>query len=359
MTTVPQQRQYDTAPASGEQHDGWLPPAGSRALHTFAERVLGAERQPLAPSVQALATYIDQDHAVRRLALRACAAQPRIGQVETLLHALNTLLTQAPCFIDGQLVGLPFSAFMAAIGHGEGGADFFKQANVELLMSGILNDWRSFLDSPASDAGFRVEGEQWLSPAVKQRYRFALSTKDRAMPPYWNSWSAFATRSVDHPVQADPFQRTGLPCALATILASPLPQQQALIDEYRLRALFEGATLFETRLGPYDVQRWRAPVDGEVLFDPFIVPGPFCTDARGLVVIVSADHGHVCCIPLGMREMAGLAVDPGLRRGARVRRGQSMGMFRYGGAGFAILWQRLPGHSPLCEHAGRRPMRIG
>lgn len=340
MTTVPQQRHHDTVPASGAPHGGWLPPAGSRALQRFAGRVLGAERQPLAPSVQALATYIEQDHAVRRLAVRACAAQPRIGQVDSLLHALNTLLTQAPCFIDGQLVGLPFSAFMAAVGHSDGAADFFRQANVALLMSGILNDWRRFLDSPASDAGFRVEGEQWLSPAVKQRYRFASSTKDRAMPPYWNSWSAFASRSVDHPVQACPIQRIDRPCALATILASPLPQQQALIDEYRLRALFEGATVCETRLGPYEVQRWRAPVDGEVLFDPFIVPGPFCTDARGLVVLASADHGHVCCIPQGARELAGLVFDPGLRRGAMVRKGQPMGMFRYGGAGLAILCQR-------------------
>ncbi|TXG01288.1 phosphatidylserine decarboxylase family protein [Massilia arenae] len=371
MTTAPHHAQFDLHPGSGDPHGGWLPRDGSAGMRTYVERVLGAQRTALAPSVQALATYIEDNEVVRRLANNACAEclaivdthAPRIGDVDALLHGFNTILTHAPGFIDGELIGLPFSAFVAGIGRTASGAALFRQPTVNLLMSNILNDWHAFLDSPASNAGFRVDGEQWLSAAAKERYRFSLWGKDAGTPPYWKSWNAFLTRPFEDPAQARPVadpdsNRTivcpidGAPvrddvfrlgsrhCTLADLLATSLPQQQALVDYYRLVDLFEGGRVFQTTLGPYDYQRWWAPVHGQVLFDPFTIPGRF---ASGVIVIRTADHGHVCCIPLGIDAASSIVFDPAMRRGARVHKGQEMGMFNGGGASFALFFEKVPG----------------
>ncbi|MDY0976427.1 phophatidylserine decarboxylase associated domain-containing protein [Massilia sp. CFBP9012] len=371
MTTAPLDAQFDIPPGWGDPHDGWLPRYGSAGMRTYVERVLGAERTALAPSVQALATYIEDNDVVRRLANNACAEclaivdahSPGISDVDTLLHGFNTILTHAPGFIDGELIGLPFSALMADIGRTASGAALFRQPTVDLLMSNILNDWHAFLDSPASNVGLCVDGEQWLSAAAKERYRFSLWSKDAGTPPHWKSWNAFLTRPFEHPAHARPVadpdsNRTvacptdGAPvrgdvfrfgsrhCTLADLLATRVPRQQALVDYYRLVELFDGGRVFQTNLGPYDFQRWWAPVHGEVLFDPFTIPGCF---ARGVIVIRTADHGHVCCIPLGMSAASSIVFDPAMRHGARVHKGQEMGMFNGGGASFALFFEKLPG----------------
>ena len=371
MTTAPHDAQFDIHPGSGDPHGGWLPRYGSAGMRTYIERVLGAERTALAPSVQALATYIENTEDVRRLANKACAEclasvdthAPRIEDVGALLHGFNTILTHAPGFIDGELIGLPFAAFMADLSRTASGAALFRHPTVKLLTSNILNDWHAFLDSPASNAGFRVDGEQWLSAAAKERYRFSLWRKDAGTPPYWKSWNAFLTRPFDDPARARPVadpdsNRTvacptdgapvredalrfgGRHCTLADLLATSVPQQQALVDYYLLVDLFEGGRVFQTKLGPYDFQRWWAPVHGEVLFDPFTIPGGF---ASGVIVIRTADHGHVCCIPLGTSAASGIVFDPAMRRGARVRKGQEMGMFSGGGASFTLFFEKLPG----------------
>lgn len=376
MTTILHDPQFDIHPHRGNLHSGWLPRQDSATMRTYVERVLGTERTALAPSVQALATYIEDEPIVRRLARDACAEyldaidahSPHIGDVDTLLHCFNTILTHAPCFIDGELVGLPFCAFMAGIGRTVGGAALFRQPTVHLLTSNILNDWHDFLDSPASNTGFRVDGEQWLTPAVKERYQFSLWRKDAGAPPYWNSWNAFLARSLEHPGQARPVadpdsnqtvicpsdgaRRDAFQLPLADLLASPVPRQQALIDDQRLVERFTGGQVFQADLTPYDFHRWCAPVSGEVLFDPFTIPGCFSNPpaaptrrghARGVIVIATEDHGHVCCIPLGMSAASSVVFDPGMRRGATVRKGQEMGMFKQGGSSCVLLFERLPG----------------
>ena len=44
-----------------------------------------------------------------------------------------------------------------------------------------------------------------------------------------------------------------------------------------------------------------------------------------------------------MSEASSVAVDPAMRRGATVRKGQEMGMFNYGGSSFAVIVGKLPG----------------
>jgi len=386
--TAPDVAQADRVPNPGHLHGGWLPRHESAGMRSWVERTLRAPRTTLAPSVQALGTYLEYT------GLGSCLAGSGIDDLDTLLHGLNTALTQAPAFMGDDLIGLPFTALLAGIDPARGGITPFQLPILNLLMSSILQEWCAFLESAASNTGFRIDGEGWLSPAARAHYDFPLWKKESGSLPYWPSWHAFFTRTfidrdVARPV-ADPASNatvispndgallgwdSGLSrtrtfwfnhqqCSLADIFSSPIAAQQAMLDAFGLAALFEGGYLFQTCLRPCDFQRWWAPVDGEVLFDPIAIPGRFFDgpnlpdangataaslprlariNARGLIVLRTEDHGHVCCIPLGLSEAANIAFDPGLKRGARLRKGQEMGMFNCGGASFAILHEKLPG----------------
>jgi phosphatidylserine decarboxylase len=65
-------------------------------------------------------------------------------------------------------------------------------------------------------------------------------------------------------------------------------------------------------------------------------------NARGLIVFETEDYGNVCCIPLGMSEVSTVKFDDGLTKGAKVKKGQEMGTFLYGGSSFAVIYQKLP-----------------
>lgn len=151
--------------------------------------------------------------------------------------------------------------------------------------------------------------------------------------------------------------------SISDILSSSVKEQQDLIDKYDLVNLFKGGTVFQTYLNPYNFHRWWVPVNGEVLFDPFIIPGYYFNkivipdfagattaslpysiqvNARGLIVFKTEDYGYVCCLPLGMGEVSTITFDEKMKQGQSVQKGDEMGTFNYGGSSFVVIYQKLP-----------------
>ncbi len=402
-------QQFEVTPYPSNLQTGWLPPYGNTSMQRFFDMVLKAPRFEYAPSVAAMNEFIDGNDVVSYLVANACDENlnivntygreadgvpiPRIPNKETLLHGFNFLLNVAPYFDNNDLVGLPYSAFVVGIDPTMSGVTLFRLPMFNEKMGAILQDWNLFLDTPESNVGFRVEGEQWLSDSAKKQYDFPIWQKDSETLPYWKSWNSFFTRNFEDPAFsrpiADPDSNQTVICpndgslfrwdakiarddvfwfkdmnySLQDILSSPIPEQQKLIDDYGLVDLFEGGYIFQTYLNPYNFHRWWVPVNGEVLFEPFTIPGCFFNklvlpdfggattaslpylaqvNARGVIVFKTEDFGHVCCIPLGMSEVSSVAFDPAMYQGAQVCKGQEMGMFNYGGSSFAILYERQP-----------------
>jgi phosphatidylserine decarboxylase len=405
--------QFEIHPYPSNLRSGWLPPHGSPSLIKFFEAILAAERTDLDPSVADMDEFIKANPVVASLLAAACRQNgtirafykdaneeadgvpiPSIPDKDTLLHAFNALLTVAPQFIDDDLVGLPFSALVVGIDPTQGGSTLFGLPEFNEKMGAILGVWHKFLETYDSNVGFRAEGKDWLSPAAKKQYQFDDWKKDNETLPYWNSWNSFFTRQFKDPTGsrpiADPGSNQTVICpndgslfrwdrqvkandmfwfkdmnySLADILSSPVPEQQAVIDQYGLVDLFEGGYVFQTYLNPYNFHRWWVPVNGEILFDPISVPGAYFNklvlpdfggattaslpylaqvNARGLIVFKTEDYGHVCAIPLGMSEVSTIAFDPAMKGGATVCKGEEMGMFNYGGSSFAVIYEKLPG----------------
>lgn len=407
------QGNFEVHPYPSNLQSRWLPPHGHPSLIKFFENILAAKRTDLDPSVKAMYEYIKANPVIAHLLAAACRQNgiirdfykdaneeadgvpiPDIPNKDVLLHAFNTLLTVTPQFIDDALVGLPFSALVVGIDPTQGGSTLFGLPAFNERMGEILDVWHEFLGTPASNGVFSVEGEQWLSPAAKAQYKFDDWKKDSETLPYWNSWNSFFTRQFKDPAtqrpvaspdsnqvvncpndgslfrwdrqvkRSDMFWFKDMNYSLSDILSSPLPEQQAVIDEYALVDMFEGGYVFQTYLNPYNFHRWWVPVKGEILFDPISVPGAYFNklvvpdfggattaslpylaqvNARGLIVFKTPDYGHVCCIPLGMSEVSTIEFDPAMKGGASVSKGQEMGKFNYGGSSFAVIYENLPG----------------
>ncbi|WP_437610786.1 phophatidylserine decarboxylase associated domain-containing protein [Erwinia sp. V71] len=403
--------QFQILPYPSSLRSGWLPAPESdswRAFHEdIAQRITKAGK--LAPVVQDLLDFLHNEPIAAYLVQQACRQNltirrtpdldtdgvhiPRIPDADYFAAVCNVLLNWWPRFVNNDLVGLPFSAFTVGIDPTLAGSTLLGLPQFNEKMRAVLNEWHNYLATPASGAGFSVEGEQWLSPDAKKMYQFDLWKKDSEKLPYWTSWNAFFTREFKDPAterpiadsdsnqtvicpndgslfrwdwkvaQDEPFWFKDMNYSLRDILSSSDPAQQAIIDQHGLVEMFTGGYIFQTYLNPYNFHRWWVPVNGEVLFDPLCIQGAYFNklvlpdfggattaslpylcevNARGLIVFKTPDYGYVCCIPLGMSEVSTIAFDASMKKGAQVKKGQEMGMFNYGGSSFAIIYQNLP-----------------
>ncbi len=389
---------------------GWLPSFESESMQTFLQEILDAPPSEYVPSIQALNEYINENPVIKYLLENACrenenikdstlpsskgVAIPRINSIETLLNAFNEIMSKAPAFINDELVGLPFSAVVVGIDPTLSGSALFRLPMFNEKLSVVLDAWNGFLDTEASNTGFRVNGEGWLSPAAKKMYDFDIWKKDSTTLPYWHSWNSFFTRTFENPEKSRPitapdsgeivncpndgslfrwdenisekdvFWFKDMKYSLSDILSSSDNDQQKTIDDYNLVEAFSDGYIFQTYLNPYNFHRWWVPVNGSVLFDPMIIPGCFFSklvipdfagattastpylaqvNARGLIVFNTIEYGLVCCLPLGMSEVSTVKFDETMEKGNKVKKGEEMGTFQYGGSSFVIMFQKLPG----------------
>lgn len=400
----------------------WLPEPGSTSMQMYFEEILNAESIEWAPSVKALGVFIESSPVVKYLVENACQENlniieahlesaegvriPRIKDVYTLLDTFNKILSRAPAFINDELVGLPFSAFVVGIDPTLSGSELFGLPMFNEKMSVILQEWNTFLGTEASNVGFRVDGKQWLSEAAKKQYDFPIWKKDSETLPYWESWNSFFTRdfkdaAISRPVDSptdnsvvnsandgslfrwrgnvskkDVFWLKDMEYSLSDILSSSVASQQDTIDQHNLVEMFAGGYVFQTYLNPYNFHRWWVPVNGTVLFTPFSIPGNFFNklvlpdfagattaslpylaqvNARGLIVIETEDYGNVCCIPLGMSEVSTVQFNENMTAGATVQKGDEMGMFNYGGSSFVLIFEKVPGKELVFQDASGMP----
>lgn len=231
---------------------------------------------------------------------------------------------------------------------------------------------------------------------VRTDKRFRLDTGDYEDPSNWKSFNDFFVRKL-----ADPSKRPVAGAGDDSILVSPadavprgiwkISQDNILVaadgekvgqpdfvpvksrkfasvselmGPSRYREAFAGGTMTHTFLDVYDYHCFHFPVSGtirEILnipgdvavggyisWDPesrsYVLnaarPGWQMIEARALVVVETEDYGLVAVMPIGMSQISSVRLEKELRPGMKVKKGDMLGAFYFGGSDIVMLFQK-------------------
>ena len=62
-------------------------------------------------------------------------------------------------------------------------------------------------------------------------------------------------------------------------------------------------------------------------------------ETRGCVILETEEFGLVALMPIGMSPVSAVTFEPTLKEGVRVRKGDMMGHFLFGGSDFVMVFQ--------------------
>lgn len=151
-----------------------------------------------------------------------------------------------------------------------------------------------------------------------------------------------------------------------------------LLEDSQYADAFNGGTFVHYFLGPFDYHRFHTPVSGFVLESKKIsgkvylnvdvkpdgqwdapdggTNGYEFKQSRGLVIMDTVELGKVAILPIGMCQVSGVLMTPGLQ-GKEVVKGQEFGKFQFGGSDIIMLFEKSPeelymfkkdpGHNPI------------
>ncbi len=160
-------------------------------------------------------------------------------------------------------------------------------------------------------------------------------------------------------------EREGGGIPVKTTSLSRIPD---LLHGSRYAKAFAGGTLTHTFLDINDYHRYHFPVSGTVL-ERVLVPGASAPggvirwyedegyyhqsyselygwqsiETRGFAVVDMGTYGLAAIVPVGMCTVASVNFDGSVRPGASVRKGDLLGMFRFGGSDIVMIFQKKAG----------------
>lgn len=339
----------------------------------------------VSPSVAAFAELIHGDGIVRMYVTEMIEQQaPKYATVHTIDEMLATLdhvITTAPRYDPNPKKQnfFPMSSLFAFMMMTTAGYAAFRYPAINDAILRMLGEWCRFLDSEESASVLNTGKHGWLSkPAYKQYQLQEFVIPDRGAPHWgWTSFNAFFHREIKP--EARPIADPGDPKVIVSAndgTVYDIARNVQLLDRFWAKGQpyslldildghedverFVGGDVFQSFLSGANYHRWHAPIDGtvrhaEVLtrltfteaesagFDPgagvLSLGYETATNVRGLVFIESDEPtiGMVCVIPIGITEISSVTIE--VEKGRRVKKGDELGYFSYGGSTLALLFQ--------------------
>lgn len=308
--------------------------------------------------------------------------KPQVRDFLHLLQMINVVLTAPPQFNQTGITGLPINAMLAWPMGTLSGYGVFLRPEVNVHIKRILQQWGSFLRSPASlpalsdDPASGWFGAQAMAnmpgfdelyecdPALT--YRGFASWDDIFLHGVFAQAGARSARPTTMASSSMPASRrpTGLARNVGLIdrfwiKAQPYSLQH-MLDSDALAAQFDGGTVYQAFLSSFSYHRWHSPVTGRIVktrvvdgtyyaqnqaegFDPC---GPrqsqaYITQvATRALIFIEADHpgiGLMCFVAVGMAEVS--TCDITVTEGQHVRKGEQLGMFHVGGSTHCLVFR--------------------
>lgn len=347
----------------------------------------------LHPTVQALRQCVLHDPALFALAnqmFEQIPHEPRYdvdptGQVqvrsfEQVLRMISVVLVTPPAFNQSGLTGLPINAMIDWSMATTSGYALFLHPAVNLHLKNILNQWGRFLSSSASLPALSDDPTSgWFGrDAMAHMPGFDDDYVCRPSLPYrgFSSWDDFFTRRFQpgrRPVaereddavivnacESAPFRLARGVRLLDRfwIKAQPYSLQHMLAGD-ALAARFDGGTVYQAFLSSFSYHRWHSPVSGRIV-KAYVVDGTYYAQnqhegfdpsaprqsqayitqlATRALIFIEADHpgiGLMCFMAVGMAEVSTCDITVG--EGARVGKGDQLGMFHFGGSTHCLVF---------------------
>ncbi len=167
----------------------------------------------------------------------------------------------------------------------------------------------------------------------------------------------------------DQFTQIGI-----TIKSGTLTDVSVLLGESAFKDVFAGGTLTHTLLDINDYHRYHFPLSGEVK-EIFVIgqddaPGGVITwnpvtrrfkeyfsetvgwqsiETRGVCVVKTDDGGYAAIVPVGMCQVSSVVFEEGLKPGVRVKKGDALGCFRFGGSDVIMIFSKELDFRMTCE----------
>ncbi|KAL8788274.1 MAG: hypothetical protein Q9195_007371 [Heterodermia aff. obscurata] len=305
----------------------WLP-SDHKTLREWVDKVI--ERsvaigdQPLKPVLQNFKDFIQTTPLVRALATEMFnevpitppydkdpTLDPQIRTYDQMFQCLNVILDEGPQWFFSTnenamgLIGFPINAILDWPMGTSSGYGFFINDKVNVHWKAVLNDWRDFLKSPASQKTLNPENG-WTSPGALEvlaakgndgvdNYTFEQLYKCNPSAPVhgFNSWDLFFTRDFNDGVRpiAYPDDANGKfgevvdPTAIVVNACESTPcflrDHVKLYDTFWLKSQpysladmlngedkavpFVGGTVYQAFLSALSYHKWHAPVSGQVV----------------------------------------------------------------------------------------------
>ncbi|TWU74336.1 hypothetical protein ED733_006062 [Metarhizium rileyi] len=326
----------------------------------------------------------------------------QIRDYEHMLQVLNHVVTRAPEWTEAAesvgVVGVPMCSLLDYQMGTPSGHAAFLDPDVNKALKKVLNEWGKYLQTPASAevlgdhrlGWFGKVGVHDLVEVANAPYKSNMKFEDMfvcdpdAKHMGFTSWDDFFTRRVRdsaRPVaDADDDSVVVNACESRVFNVSrgvklrdkffAKGQPYSLVDMFAHDALaheFVGGTVYQAFLSALSYHRWHAPVSGTVR-RAFVQDGTYFSeplsetegepgveiDTRGIavaqgylsalaaraIIVLEADNpkiGLLGFIGIGMDEVS--TCDITVREGQRVKKGEELGMFHFGGSSHCLVFQ--------------------
>jgi phosphatidylserine decarboxylase len=380
------------SPKDPKRASGWLP-GNQEDLETWlsdlSARVRSrGEQITVHPVIAEFQDLIAADPVVRMYMTQMVEQVPsgkpytkrHLESVDQLLRLINEVLSMAPEFSEDSMVTTPLAAILDWTMGTTAGFAAYRDPRINAMINKVLKAWGEFLSSPESLYVLNDSAAGWMSDVAQQAVGMEQFEHDPA-DEYWGftSWNDFFTRRFKEgrrPVSSPKNDKVIVSACESTpykisvnvqeqnefwVKAQPYSLADLLANDAAVEE-FVGGTIYQSFLSATNYHRWHSPVAGTVV-RAFVRAGTYYSEAESegadaieptnsqaylahvatrAIILIQADDpviGLLAVVSIGMLEVSSCVINPNIKAGYHVDKGDELGYFQFGGSTECLIFR--------------------
>lgn len=349
---------------------------------------LGQEK--LKPSVNELKQLMEADPFVRMYVTQMIDQVPgyyrqkpniNLTDPDQMLCLINRAMESAPLYNESDLVGFPINSLLNWTMGVPAGFHAYRNDRLNAVFRKILDEYGRYLSSPASLSVFNESPDGWKSKAARQKLhmeQYQYDPDDRCWG--FKSWNDFFTRRLKpgmRPIAEPDNDKLIVSAADSSVFkiqhdvkksdwfwikSQPYSLNDMLNNDKSVVDQFVGGDVYQAFLSATKYHRWHSPVSGTIR-KAYIKSGSYYSaiEAQGMdpaspndsqgylahvatraIIYIEADDpkiGLMVIMPIGMAEVSSSVLLDKIKEGYRVKKGEELGYFQYGGSTYCLVFR--------------------